>query len=149
MFEDSDYTSKLLDYWKIEPHRRIVRTSVSLTAREQTSMLVCRGEVREFGLTGLTRNQVSLTAPGVRIPPSPPPQFGMFPYRMAANKLAARGFDSLLKCLAPCCESVLRPQRAAETSVAAYDAVLDSGIALQNPMVAFPALCMHPATLAL
>ena len=35
-------------------------------------MLVCRGEVREFGLTGLTRNQVSLTAPGVRIPPSPP-----------------------------------------------------------------------------
>jgi hypothetical protein len=36
-------------------------------------MLVCRGEVREFGLTGLTRNQVSLTAPGVRIPPSPPP----------------------------------------------------------------------------
>src|SRR5580692_7734750 len=44
----------------------------SLTALEQTSMLVCRGEVREFGLTGLTRNQVSLTAPGVRIPPSPP-----------------------------------------------------------------------------
>ena len=35
-------------------------------------MLFCRGEVREFGLTGLTRNQVSLTAPGVRIPPSPP-----------------------------------------------------------------------------
>src|SRR6266481_2717699 len=45
---------------------------VSLTALGQTSMLVCRGEVREFGLTGLTRNQVSLTAPGVRIPPSPP-----------------------------------------------------------------------------
>ena len=38
-------------------------------------MLVCRGEVREFGLTGLTRNQVSLTAPGVRIPPSPPTSF--------------------------------------------------------------------------
>jgi CubicO group peptidase (beta-lactamase class C family) len=37
-------------------------------------MLVSRGEVREFGLTGLTRNQVSLTAPGVRIPPSPPPR---------------------------------------------------------------------------
>ncbi len=27
-------------------------------------MFVDRGEVREFGLTGLTRNQVSLTAPG-------------------------------------------------------------------------------------
>jgi hypothetical protein len=51
--------------------RPIVADS-SLTALEQTSMLVCRGEVREFGLTGLTRNQVSLTAPGVRIPPSPP-----------------------------------------------------------------------------
>src|ERR1035437_5646209 len=35
-------------------------------------MLVCRGEVRGSGLTGLTRNRVSLTAPGVRIPPSPP-----------------------------------------------------------------------------
>jgi hypothetical protein len=41
-------------------------------------MLVCRGEVREFGLTGLTRNQVSLTAPGVRIPPSPPPSLSPF-----------------------------------------------------------------------
>src|ERR1022692_307027 len=35
-------------------------------------ILFPRGEVRESGLTGLTRNQVSLTAPGVRIPPSPP-----------------------------------------------------------------------------
>src|SRR5882757_8696395 len=49
-----------------------------LTAKGQTSMLVCRGEVREFGLTGLTRNQVSLTAPGVRIPPSPPSSFSPF-----------------------------------------------------------------------
>jgi hypothetical protein len=50
-------------------------------------MLVCRGEVREFGLTGLTRNQVSLTAPGVRIPPSPPIslQLRRFCGRFAAN----------------------------------------------------------------
>src|SRR5271156_6479228 len=50
----------------------LAASEVGLTAPRQTSMLVCRGEVREFGLTGLTRNQVSLTAPGVRIPPSPP-----------------------------------------------------------------------------
>src|ERR1700735_1594662 len=63
----------LNDASKFRHDRKIAATRVGLTAREQTSMLVCRGEVREFGLTGLTRNQVSLTAPGVRIPPSPPP----------------------------------------------------------------------------
>src|SRR5271170_542643 len=57
---------------KFRYDRKINAGEVCLTAIEQTSMLVCRGEVREFGLTGLTRNQVSLTAPGVRIPPSPP-----------------------------------------------------------------------------
>jgi hypothetical protein len=52
-------------------------------------MLVCRGEVREFGLTGLTRNQVSLTAPGVRIPPSPPPSLRgqRFSRRVCREKL--------------------------------------------------------------
>src|SRR5467141_2209582 len=51
---------------------------LNLTMQEQTSILVDRGEVRESGLTGVTRNHVSRTAPGVRIPPSPPPslQFG-------------------------------------------------------------------------
>ena len=47
-------------------------------------MLVCRGEVREFGLTGLTRNQVSLTAPGVRIPPSPPTSLHLRIFRAAS-----------------------------------------------------------------
>ena len=48
-------------------------------------MLVCRGEVREFGLTGLTRNQVSLTAPGVRIPPSPPPSLRVQSFWLTAH----------------------------------------------------------------
>ena len=43
-----------------------------MTTRGQTSILT-GGEVRESGLTGVTRNHVSLTGPGVRIPPSPPP----------------------------------------------------------------------------
>ena len=51
----------------------LARARTRLTVRRVTEMLdASRGEVREFGLTGLTRNQVSLTAPGVRIPPSPP-----------------------------------------------------------------------------
>src|SRR5216683_4641446 len=53
--------------------RKSIAANVNLTTPEQTSMLVGRGEVRESGLTGVTRNHVSLTAPGVRIPPSPPP----------------------------------------------------------------------------
>src|ERR1700735_2025166 len=69
----------LNDASKFRYDRKIAATPGGLTAREQTSMLVCRGEVREFGLTGLTRNQVSLTAPGVRIPPSPPPSLYCLP----------------------------------------------------------------------
>ena len=54
-------------------------------------MLLCRGEVRESGLTGLTRNQVSLTAPGVRIPPSPPHSLACFPTFWRSNKIGAWG----------------------------------------------------------
>src|ERR1019366_9306693 len=54
-------------------------------------MLVCRGEVRESGLTGLTRNQVSLTAPGVRIPPSPPHSLACFPTFWRSDKIGAWG----------------------------------------------------------
>ena len=57
-------------------------------------MLICRGEVREFGLTGLTRNQVSLTAPGVRIPPSPPPSLACFPTLWRSNEVGAWGANS-------------------------------------------------------
>jgi hypothetical protein len=48
-----------------------------------------RGEVREFGLTGLTRNQVSLTAPGVRIPPSPPTSPSLARYRPESSEMRA------------------------------------------------------------
>ena len=60
-------------------------------------MLVCRGEVRESGLTGLTRNQVSLTAPGVRIPPSPPPSLHIerFSAKFAENRHISGQFASL------------------------------------------------------
>ena len=54
-------------------------------------MLVCRGEVRESGLTGLTRNQVSLTAPGVRIPPSPPISLACFPTFWRSDEIGAWG----------------------------------------------------------
>ena len=54
-------------------------------------MLVGRGEVREFGLTGLTRNQVSLTAPGVRIPPSPPHSLACFPTFWISDEIGAWG----------------------------------------------------------
>ena len=54
-------------------------------------MLFCRGEVREFGLTGLTRNQVSLTAPGVRIPPSPPPSLACFHTLWRSDEIGAWG----------------------------------------------------------
>ena len=54
-------------------------------------MLVCRGEVRESGLTGLTRNQVSLTAPGVRIPPSPPHSLACFPTFWRSDEIGAWG----------------------------------------------------------
>ncbi len=54
-------------------------------------MLVCRGEVREFGLTGLTRNQVSLTAPGVRIPPSPPSSLACFHTFWRSDEIGAWG----------------------------------------------------------
>ena len=57
----------------VNPSARLAALNGRLTARIGTEMLrALRGEGREFGLTGLTRNQVSLTAPGVRIPPSPP-----------------------------------------------------------------------------
>jgi hypothetical protein len=49
------------------------------------------GEVREFGLTGLTRNQVSLTAPGVRIPPSPPSSLACFPTLWRSDEIGAWG----------------------------------------------------------
>src|SRR4029077_11130191 len=76
---------------------REIAAESSLTALEQTSMLVCRGEVREFGLTGLTRNQVSLTAPGVRIPPSPPPSLHLpgFSTEFAGNPRTLGQFASL------------------------------------------------------
>ena len=54
-------------------------------------MLVCRGEVRESGLTGLTRNQVSLTAPGVRIPPSPPYSLACFHTFWRSDEIGAWG----------------------------------------------------------
>ena len=54
-------------------------------------MLVCRGEVRESGLTGLTRNQVSLTAPGVRIPPSPPYSLACFPTFWRSDEIGVWG----------------------------------------------------------
>jgi hypothetical protein len=57
-------------------------------------MLVCRGEVREFGLTGLTRNQVSLTAPGVRIPPSPPTSLACFPTLWRSDGIGAWGANN-------------------------------------------------------
>ena len=69
----------------------LVVAEVGLTAQEQTSMLVCRGEVREFGLTGLTRNQVSLTAPGVRIPPSPPYSLACFHTFWRSDEISAGG----------------------------------------------------------
>src|SRR5271167_351626 len=50
-----------------------------------------RGEVREFGLTGLTRNQVSLTAPGVRIPPSPPSSLACFDTFWRSDEIGAWG----------------------------------------------------------
>ena len=59
-------------------------------------MLFCRGEVRESGLTGLTRNQVSLTAPGVRIPPSPPSSpspFAVWPQMSEIRACAANFVD--------------------------------------------------------
>src|SRR6266446_6368338 len=61
---------------------------LNLTMQEQTSILVDRGEVRESGLTGVTRNHVSLTAPGVRIPPSPPPspRFQRFSAKFVENR---------------------------------------------------------------
>ena len=48
-----------------------------------------RGEVRESGLTGLTRNQVSLTAPGVRIPPSPPTSLHLQRFSTRLGKISA------------------------------------------------------------
>ena len=57
-------------------------------------MLFCRGEVREFGLTGLTRNQVSLTAPGVRIPPSPPSSLACFPTLWRSDEIGAWGANN-------------------------------------------------------
>ena len=71
---------------------------IGLTAPEQTSMLVCRGEVREFGLTGLTRNQVSLTAPGVRIPPSPPSSLACFPTLWRSDEIGAWGANNARPC---------------------------------------------------
>jgi hypothetical protein len=89
--------SSLAGVVSIASASKLVAADVSLTALEQTSMLVCRGEVRESGLTGVTRNHVSLTAPGVRIPPSPPtsPRFQRFSAEFAGNPRKSAPFASL------------------------------------------------------